>query len=274
MEQWKRRKIDTFIVSFPKCGRTWLRLMIGRAIVQHFDLLISAHDQKLINIHNLPMLDSNIPKIVFEHDDDAFFKASDELNRSKLEYSNQKVLFLIRDPRDVVVSAFFHKKYRANFLPKDRSKLSYSSYNGKISQFIREPVGSLRTLIEYYNIWHENQHIPSDYMLLRYEELSADPIGSLRKTLNFLGLEEIDDDTIAEAVEYASFNNMRKMEAGNLFKSEILKTTNPSEQNTYKTRQGKVGGFQEHLDQESILYADEQIRKYLSPPYKLYYNSY
>lgn len=171
------------------------------------------------------------------------------------------------------MSTFFHKKYRANFFPNDPSKRSYASYDGEISQFIREPVGSLRTLMEYYNIWHENEHIPSDYMLLRYEDLSAEPIGSLRKTLNFLGLEEISDDTIAEAVEYASFNNMKKMEADNLFKSGILKPTNPSDQNTYKTRQGKVGGFQEHLDQESILYADEQVRKYLSPSYKLYYNT-
>lgn len=272
IERRNRREIDAFIVSFPKCGRTWLRLMIGKAIAQHFELSISEHDLKLIFIRELSKLNGNIPQIICEHDDDAFFKAPEELNRSKLEYGNNKVLFLIRDPRDVIVSSYFHKKYRANFFPKDPSKQPYVSYDGEIDQFIRERVGSLRTLIEYYNIWDKNKHIPSDYMLLRYEDLVADPVGSLRKTLNFLELAEISDDIVAEVVEYASFNNMRKMETNNLFNSGILKPTNPSEPYTYKTRQGKVGGFREHLDENSILYANEQIRNYLSPSYKLYYD--
>ncbi len=271
IRQRENREVDTFVISFPKCGRTWLRLMISRAIIQHFNLSISEYDQKLINIQYLSKLNSNIPKISFEHDDDAFFKSSDELCTSKSEYCYNKVLFLIRDPRDVLVSAFFHKKYRFNFLPEDKSKLAYASYDGEISQFIKEPTGSLKTLIKYYNIWEKNRHIPLDFMLLRYEDISSDPISSLRLTLDFLGLKFINDDIVAEAISYASFENMRNMEKNNLFNSPSLKPKNPSDYKTYKTRQGKVGGFKEHLDEESLLYVNNQIQKCLSNFYKYYY---
>ena len=150
---------------------------------------------------------------------------------------------MIRDPRDVVISSFFHKKYRYNFLPEDKSRLAYASYDGEIVQFIREPIGSLKTLIEYYNIWDKNRHIPLDFMLLRYEDISSDPISALRLTLDFLGLNFINDDVVAEAVNYASFENMRKMEKNNVFNSPIMKVNNPSDYKTYKTRQGKVGGY-------------------------------
>ena len=50
-------------------------------------------------------------------------------------------------------------------------------------------------------------------------------------------------DVVAEAVNYASFENMRKMEKNNVFNSPIMKVNNPSDYKTYKTRQGKVGGY-------------------------------
>jgi hypothetical protein len=33
---YAHQKADVYLVSYPKCGRTWLRLMIGRAIAGHF----------------------------------------------------------------------------------------------------------------------------------------------------------------------------------------------------------------------------------------------
>ncbi|MEQ9237327.1 sulfotransferase domain-containing protein [Coleofasciculus sp. E2-BRE-01] len=268
---WKRKNADTFIISFPKCGRTWLRLMLSRSIIQHFDFSIYEGDRKVLEPGELSKLNSSVPKIRFIHDDDAFFKSPEELCIFKSDYQYKKVLFLIRDPRDVVVSSFFHKKYRFNFLPKDKSKLAFASYEGELSKFISEPIGSLKTLIAYYNIWANNRHVPIDFMLLRYEDIYYNTISSLRSTLNFMGLKTISDEIVEEAVNYASFENMRKMEENNLFKSSKLKPTNPSDNNTYKTRKGKVGGFRENLNEESILYVNEQVKEYLSSFYSFYY---
>ena len=34
----KRRRIRSCVVSFPKAGRTWLRMMIGKALAEQFGL--------------------------------------------------------------------------------------------------------------------------------------------------------------------------------------------------------------------------------------------
>ena len=64
---------------------------------------------------------------------------------------------------------------------------------------------------------------------------------------------------------------MRKMEKNNVFNSPIMKVNNPSDYKTYKTRQGKVGGYKQYLDAENILSVNNQIQKYLSNFYKYYY---
>lgn len=265
--QWRRRSIDTFVVSFPKCGRTWLRLLISRSIVKHFNLDLSSDDLRLIHIEHLSALDSNIPKIAFEHDDDAFFKSAKELSNSKNEYKHSKVIFLVRDPRDVIVSTFFHKKYRYNFLPNQKSRQAHASYQGEITQFLRESTGSLQTLLSYYNIWQKNRHIPQEYLLLSYENLSNNTNFWLRQVLSFLGL-EVNEKIIDEAISYASFSNMRKMETKQLFKTDVMRPVDPNNINTYKTREGKSGGFAKHLDLESIEYINQQIAVNLLPIYQ------
>jgi ribosomal 50S subunit-associated protein YjgA (DUF615 family) len=34
----RNRRIGAFIVSFPKTGRTWLRVMIGKALIERYHL--------------------------------------------------------------------------------------------------------------------------------------------------------------------------------------------------------------------------------------------
>lgn len=265
--QWRRKYADAFVVSFPKCGRTWLRLLISRSIVKHFNIEVPEDNLGLIYIQYLSKYNSSIPKIVFEHDDDVFFKSPQELSTSKVEYKNNKVLHLVRDPRDVIVSSFFHKKHRHNFSPNDKSRNSYMSYEGQIDDFVMEQIGSFNTLLNYYNIWHQNRDVPLDYMMLRYEDLYREPKKWLRQTLNFLEL-YVSDEAIEDAINYASFTNMRKMEEQQLFKSDVLKPADPSNPNTYKTRQKKLGGFTKHLNEETIAYMNRQIADNLSEVYR------
>lgn len=264
--QWRRKYADAFVVSFPKCGRTWLRLLISRAIVKHFNISVPEDNLGLIYVQYLSKYNSNIPKIVFEHDDDVFFKSPRELSTSKVEYKYNKVLHLVRDPRDVVVSSFFHKKYRHNFSPNDKSRNSYMSYDGQIDNFVMEQTGSFNTLLNYYSIWHQNRDVPLEYMMLRYEDLYNDPQKWLRLTLNFLGL-YVSDEAIEDAISYASFTNMRKMEEQQLFKSDVLQPADSSNPNTYKTREKKRGGFAKHLKEETIAYMDCKIANNLPEVY-------
>ena len=64
---FRRRRTDVYLVSFPKCGRTWLRVLVGRAFQQHFGL---PADANLVELHRLVEVDSRVPCVFATHDDD------------------------------------------------------------------------------------------------------------------------------------------------------------------------------------------------------------
>lgn len=249
----KTEDIDVFLISFPKCGRTWLRLMLGMAIAKHFNLehpdLISA----IVDLQPLARLHPDIPKICVTHDDKPLWKKAVMLNESKEEYKNAKVIFLVRDPKDAIVSSYFQKTKR--YVGK-----KHGAYEGELSAYIREEVGSLDSLLAFYNIWAANRHIPKDFLLVRYEDMHVNIQKELQRTLSFIGLNNISDDIIKEAIKFASFDNMRRMEEeGKL--AVRLQPGDSKDPESYKTRKGKVGGYTEYLTQDDIEYINQRMRE-------------
>ena len=59
---WSR---DSFVLSYPKCGRTWLRTMIGRVIDLHHGLDL----RNPMEVQHFWKLSPKIPCIGFSHDD-------------------------------------------------------------------------------------------------------------------------------------------------------------------------------------------------------------
>jgi len=256
---WKRTRekiglaqADVLMTSFPKCGRTWLRVMIGSALQQHFHV----QSQRLVMLEALAaLLHPAIPDIFVQHDDRPFEKRPDELDPSKARFSGKKVILVMRDPRDAMVSAYFQKKSR-------RRKL----YAGSISDYLRDERGSLETFIRYYNHWAAQRDVPSDFLLVRYEDLHTDPQRQLRRVLDFIGVVGVSDRVIEEAIHFGSFDNMRRLEASDALGSRRLRPGSAGGEESYKTRKGKVGGYREHLSDEDVRYIDERVAR-LDPMY-------
>ena len=113
------------LISFPKSGRSWLRLMLCDMVNFQFKDAenIVADTNLLWKIHPL------VPYFTIDHDD-ACFKSPAELNLTKENYSNAKVIFLVRDPRDVIVSWYFQLVKRntlKQFTPQKFQPLKVSS---------------------------------------------------------------------------------------------------------------------------------------------------
>ena len=263
---------DICLISFPKCGRTWLRVMIGSVLQEEFNLA----ENNLLESGKLQSLPDEIPKIFVTHSDEPFWKKPEELIDSKAEYQNKKVILLVRNPKDVVVSSYFEKKKRIGFYDLEGYKSNeymkdiierVKPYDGDMSDYVYESVGSLQTIIRFYNIWSENSHIPHNFLLVRYEDLVENTVQELKKVLEFIGLQSASDEAIAKAVELASLKNMKAMEKTNSFKSSRLKPGDPADPESYKVRKGKVGGFVDYLERREIEYCDDIIAKELSPIY-------
>ncbi len=254
--QWRRWRADVHIISYPKCGRTWLVVLLGRALELHYGIRL----RKPLRLRSYSKPWRGIPYILQHHDGGPEFQYPEELETDKSAYAGKKVVFMVRDPRDVLVSSYFQKTKRN------------ANYEGTMEEYAHERRGGIETIADFYSIWARNRHVPADFLLLTYEDLHADTAGELRKVLEFMGIHGVSDSVIHEAVEYGRFDNMRQMEARNAMGSSALEARNHDDPDSYKTRKGKVGGYGDYLQGEGLVHVEQVIQKQLDPFYDRYIN--
>jgi len=263
----QRWDFDVYLLSYPKCGRTWVTLQIGRAISQHYGLEVPNLLKLSVFGEQIPA----VPHIRLTHDDQPHRKRPHELSATREKLAGKKVILLVRDPRDVIVSYFHHKSRRERdrdfWWFQGKRKETHSRFTGTLAEFLDVEIGGFDALLRYYNVWEQARHTPAAFLLLRYEDMQADPAGQLRRVLDFLGLSEITDAEVKEAVEYASFRNMQKIEAGEEVKSFKLKAGDVNDPNSYKVRRGKVGGYRDELTPAQVAALESKMAATLSALY-------
>ncbi len=252
--RWRRWRADIHIVSYPKCGRTWLVLLIGKSLQLHYGL----RARNLLRLRSFSRPWRDIPYILQHHDGGPEFLFPEELDTDKSAYAGRKVIFMVRDPRDVLVSSYFQKTKRN------------VNYEGSMADYVHERRGGIESIIRFYNIWGRNRQIPADFLLLTYEDLHADTAGQLQRVLEFIGIRGVSEATITEAVDYCRFDNMRQLESSNALGTSALSARDKNDQDTFKTRRGKIGGYQDYLEGEALAHVEQVINSNLDPLYSRY----
>ncbi len=235
---WQGRITDVYILSFPKSGRTWLRVLIGKTLAQ----LFSVDEKEILNTFQLTR-SHPIPVIQFNHDgtDLQYARSCQNLDSYKKRYREKKIILLVREPRDLVVSNYFQATKREN------------AFKGDISEFIRDPRYGIKKILKFYDNWIDYNFGIKDMLVIRYEDLYEDPIQKLEEILEFIGIEGITNQIINEAVEFSSFSNMKKLEQGGFFNQNSMLPGNQKDQKSYKVRKGKIGGYVEELSHEDLI---------------------
>ncbi len=205
-------------VSYPKSGRSWLRYMLR--VAGHGEAVRFHHDGFEFNDGRKPA-----------HN----FELSARLRRYA---ADDRVIYLERDPRDVMVSLYHQVTGRfADFF----------DYRGSISEFLRDDYFGASTLAEFRRMWR-TVLMERSYLHLTYEEMHADTVRALRRVLSYLELDASDAD-IAASVEQGRFENMQSVEMSGQFDEPWLRTRNGFP----KVRSGKVGSYH-LLSQEDVEY--------------------
>lgn len=230
---------DGYIVSFPKCGRTWLRTLLGKTLQLHYNL----PDKIILNTTIMALYNNNIPIIKFYHYQSPQIKVIEKLDISKLK--NKKILFIVRDPRDVIISIYYQFTKR-DFL-----------YEGLLHSFIYDSkMQIIKKITSYYNHWFAASDEIKDFKFIRYEDLKREPVLTYKSVLSFFDIRYIPESTINEAIRFSSFDNMRRMEIENYFDGAILSPGNINDIDSYKTRKGEIGDYLNHLNSEDIDYLE------------------
>ncbi len=253
--RWKRgrkqfkklSRADYVIVSCPKAGRTWLRVMISRFYSEKYQLA----DVELLGFDNFHKLNPAIPRIFSTHDN--YIQDFTGHRDDKRDFENKKVLLLVRDPRDVVVSQFFQWKYRVRPVKKALLSSLEDSPDVGVFEFATHPDHGIPRNMRFLKGWRDGLQQVDDHLIVRYEDLRANTATELERVLRFFDA-ECSREQIEDAVSFAAFDSMRAREQqrsdGTVRHSLVAgDRENPD---SYKTRRAKIGGFVDYFDDQQI----------------------
>jgi hypothetical protein len=251
-------RADVVFISYAKAGRTWTRVMISQLFQQKYGL----PENQVIDDDNLHRLNPAVPRLLFTMGN--YIADRHPVTSVPSPYASKKVIFLARHPVDTAVSFYFHLKNRVNPLLKDVKQVpDEKDDRGIFDHLQNSPVG-LGHVIAYMNDWAVALGNCPQNLLLRYEDLRADPVPELERIAGFLG-ERFSPEQYRDAAEFASFNRLKERERENFFGNTKLQARDADNPDSFKVRRGKVGGYRDYLTPEQTAWVDATVARELNP---------
>jgi hypothetical protein len=242
--------VDVYIVSYPKAGRTWLRVMLGYYLCESYGF-----DEKgMLDTHTLTG-GAKLSPTQFTHDHSSIMGglSVSELSSDKRAYCDKRIIFLQRGLKDLLVSCFFQATKRVG------------QFRGGLQEFLRdERFGAMKAATFHAN-WYAAQTVPREFLAIRYEDLHLDPHRELQHALNAIGVDAPDMGKVDSAVHFGEFDNMQSLERADHFNTEILRPGSGEDGESFKVRSGRIGGYEDYLGAEDIIYVDEIIEEFNCP---------
>jgi hypothetical protein len=240
-----RRDAST-VVSYPKSGRTWLeQLLIGLACARCGG---TPHaDDTYLRLADR----CGMPLIRFTHAGSSWesgTRDAGEIVRTRpRSYAKNAYVFLIRDPRDVLVSSYYHMVHRTGIITLE------------VEDMIVSPLVGLPKLVAFMNHWWD--HADADGgagRVVRYEEFKADAAAALGRVCEHVGIDASGAE-LAAAVESARFEKLKARERRSEGANPWLMARDVDNESTYKVRKGLVGEYREFFSEEQ----QERINRYI-----------
>jgi hypothetical protein len=249
---------DVLVVTHTKCGSTWLRALISH--ICHLRFGVPA--EELIHFDNLHRMAPQIPRLHFVRD--TVHAGSRGGARDVAIAPHQKMIVLVRDPRDTAISFYFHVRNRASARELIHKQIPESARAMAIADFVAHPSYGVPRIIAYYNRWLAAAATQPERIFLRYEDLRRRPEAEIRRLLDFLGI-EAGDEQIAAAISFAAFDSLQQKEASGFFRSDRFGATDQSNPDSRKVRSGRIGGYRGHLTGEQARQLDALVESTLDP---------
>ena len=126
--------------------------------------------------------------------------------------------------------------------------------------------GGMKAVTEYLNLWARESGNVEAFHLLRYEDLRSNTAEELRRLLDFMHVDATDAH-VAAAVEYSSYENMKKMESKKQFRlaGGRMMPGDKNNPDSYKVRRAKVGGYRDYFSDEEVAAIDARLAADLDP---------
>lgn len=209
---------SVLLVEYPKSGGTWLGQLVSNY------LKIPFPRNKFPTVKRAMFHSHYLPKFLIG--------------------KNKKIIYLVRDGRDVLVSLYYHQllwNEKNKLSPKDvlyhRSKVPFDDYENvkkNMGAFIRytfedkpsklQHFTYMGNWYDYNRTWLKKTHNSKNIYLVKYEDLLTAPHGTLHSMFrDFFDMQKIDELLLNDVVFKFSFENQTKRKKGQENKSSFLR---------------------------------------------------
>ena len=247
----RARAADYYLLSFPKVGRTWVRVMLGHLLAEHFGVPELAAGELGDRTYRHP----GVPRILAKHDGNPHRATADAIDPDRSEYAGTRVILMIRDLRDAAVSNYFQVTRREG------------AFQGDLATWLRAPRGSVDSMLRYYSVWARQRDVPQ-----------ALPVAALRGRAR---------GRAARVATHRRLHRVARRERGghcarrglcNLRADAPARSRTPADgtplapgrqgdPESFKARRGKVGGYVEYLTADDAAWLAGRMRAELDPFY-------
>lgn len=198
------------VVGYPKSGNTWICYLISYSLNAEYD------DLDEIGVHPKDPYQRKYVKGGFDHRSyQSELGQVLKTHRLRPETNGEKVVYIVRDPRDVMISFYF---YLNNFQNK--------SQNISMYEFIKKHMPDWKR--------HVTEWLDKADTIIKYEDVSANTPAALDKAFKSIGI-SIEMPILEQAEEIFNFNKLSNRKKGEEDKSSFF-------------RKGIVGDWKNHFD--------------------------
>jgi len=247
------REDDVWITTFPKSGTTWAQEMVwcllndldfqtARRLDQFYRspfLEFSAiQDLNMVKESEIPNSDLRSEKMTIDYVDTL---KSPRCIKTHLHYSllpeqiksvKPKLIYVLRDPRDVVVSFFHHYRLVRDFT---------GSFEDFVEYFINDIVMFSPYFEHIHGYWQRRSE--GNILILKFAEMKRNLPGVIRRTAEFLN-KTLNDHEVSQLADHLSFESMKRNESVNKQEYGIIEGQGGF------LRKGQVGDWKNFMNEQ------------------------
>ncbi|XP_038066844.1 sulfotransferase 1A1-like [Patiria miniata] len=264
LRDFEVREDDVWVVTYPKAGTTWAQEIMSCVMhdgdleavnkrhtsfrVSFLELSLSELVRKVKNVPETHRLAAKIPstRVLKSH-------LPGPLLPPQIWQKKPKIVYVLRNPKDVVVSYFHFRK-----LVVPTKAMQAETFDEFLQKMFTGKGVSFGLWWKHYLYFWEKRH-EENILILRFEDMKRDLRGNVEKISRFLG-KDFPAETLNAITEHCTFANMKTNLMAN--NNAVFEKREIPEGMSFM-RKGKVGDWKSHFTVAQNEAMDAEIKERL-----------